>query len=146
MTTKKLSSYYGANRKVTSIVNLCSDGTTVQLTSTGYAKYLIPSTWVPSAWKTLVTRTGAGRVNFAALRVEDATSRVIKLRITIDGRVIFNATTASLTSQYAALVAIGNSGGLPQPIDFEKSLLIEGSSSLAESGVNVLPFVNYEEI
>jgi hypothetical protein len=93
--------------------------------------------------KTALSVTGRGRLNWAALYANDATPRTLRMKITVNGAVIRDYTSASISTANTGFVGVG--GGyyngttaanvFYQPIRFSESLLIEIASSRAESGV-----------
>lgn len=90
--------------------------------------------------KTAYSATGKGRVNFFAVGTNDATSRTIRIKVTVNGAsVVFDKTSTALTASGAMATAIGAvqaSGSYPtvfQPIDYTNGILIEFASSLTET-------------
>jgi len=91
--------------------------------------------------KTVLSITGAGCIDLLALTAEDATSRTLRAKLTIDGSVVFDSTSAANTTAFAGLGVVGCAlfisstvaGGTPDPTFFNKSLLLEVASSLTET-------------
>lgn len=104
--------------------------------------------------QTALSISGRGRVNLACLYQNDATSRTIRMKITLDGTVIKDHTSATSTTANKGFCGIGVCtyvGGpsvvIYQPVKFSSSLLIQIASSRIESGAgnDQLTFgVNYE--
>lgn len=102
-----------------------------------------------SVLKKTLEISGSGAVNFAAVSSGGATADTIRLKITLDSRVIVDSSigTASSNTGFAAIgtllidVANGVCNYGIQRIKFEKSLLVEFSGA-AGQGVNV--YVDYE--
>lgn len=92
--------------------------------------------------KTILSLSGSGVVSFLAVESVDATSRTHRLKVTLDGVVIFDATTGAIASTSAMLVAIGAlsqvAASAPsivtfEPMAFVSSLVIEYADSLSET-------------
>lgn len=87
---------------------------------------------------TLLTVTGQGILNIAAIYNKDATARTLRLQIVIDGVTVFDSTSASIaTAGGRGGVAVGYvsgsvlAGGAAVP--FNTSLVIKAASSLTET-------------
>lgn len=92
--------------------------------------------------------TGRGRLNLLTAYVADTTSRTVRIVLTIDGTVVFDATSSAITIPGDGMVAVGvvtsASGALEfQPIDFQQSMKVEIASSLTETD-KVTVGINYE--
>ena len=91
--------------------------------------------------KTALSITGRGRINWAALYCNDATARTLRMKITVDGAVIRDFTSASISTAYIGFVGLGGgffsgaaaAGVFYQPVRFGESLLIEIASSVTET-------------
>lgn len=93
--------------------------------------------------KTLLDVTGQGEVPYLVAHTKDTTSRTVRCRVTVDGIVIFDATTGAITTNNTGLIVSGttaanNTAGSNQfgngyPISFNASLLVEIASSLNET-------------
>ncbi len=90
--------------------------------------------------KTALSITGRGRMNWAAIYANDATARTLRMRITVDGSVIRDHTSASISAANTGFIGVGGgayNGGAPtifyQPIRFSEALLIEIASSVSET-------------
>jgi hypothetical protein len=88
--------------------------------------------------KTILSVSGSRvRLNYLQFNTNDSTSRTNRVRITIDGAVVFDSTATSAGS--ITYVAVGQIiGGTPasalfHPVDANNSLLIEYSSSVTET-------------
>jgi hypothetical protein len=89
-----------------------------------------------NALKTLLSLTGAGHISNLVLSTVDATARTMRLKITIDGVVAFDYTSASITSANtgAVICGAGNSAILSgDGFYFNTSFLVEAASNLAET-------------
>lgn len=91
---------------------------------------------------TVLSLSGKGVLSFAACSSQDATSRTHRMKITLDGVVIYDATTAATVQVGDWLIPIGSvcnhstlsPGVIYEPIVFNSSLLIEYASSISETG------------
>lgn len=92
--------------------------------------------------KTILSLSGSGVISLLAVESVDATSRTHRLKVTLDGVVIFDATSAAVASVSQVLSAIGGISyiiaSLPvavslEPLAFSTSLLIEYACSLTET-------------
>jgi len=87
----------------------------------------------------LINESGsAGEISHLALKTNDATARTIRVVVTIDGTVIFDRTSASVSTDNAGIFLAGqkNSGStiaLP-PIKYTNSKRVQYASSLTETG------------
>lgn len=88
---------------------------------------------------TLLNITGAGWVPLLNAASSDATARTVRMRVTVDGTVVFDATSATVGTAGRGIFAAGmvtNTGVVEQaqPIRFNTSLRVEAATSLAENG------------
>jgi len=104
--------------------------------------------WVSGVFQTVLSVTGPGTLNFAALRVSDT----LRLRIIRDGVTCYDQSGAF--NGFQALVGLGalvaSNDGQGQwltadfdPLDFNSSLLVEASNTATESGVAVEFLTNH---
>jgi len=102
-------------------------------------RVLLSGALTADTYKTMVSVTGAGVLNFASVQTVDATSRNIYCRITIDGTVVATRSSLTTITATAQVVAVGgymNSANGVVALDaipFNTSLLIEIKSSLTET-------------
>lgn len=91
---------------------------------------------------TVINRTGDGCVNFLAANSVDATARTIRMKVTIDGVAVFDATTNSIAAMHSGLVAVGGAeyyAGGPGfeyyfgRLEYDASFKVEIASSLTET-------------
>ena len=142
-----LSQFGGGNKPPKVIVNGQSSGGSVQTALSNLhvvpnAKVVLSGTLVANTLASICSVSGSGVVEFVCASTVDLTSRTIRLKVTIDGIVAFDATSADLTSAYYGIIAIGGGnstvGWAYSPTTFNTSLLIEVASSLSETDkVNV---------
>lgn len=138
---------------VATIVNYYSSGgvnSAAALTAGAAAncKLEVSGSLTAATLATAYSLTGRGRLNLFAVYTMDATPRTIRVKITIDGTVVFDATSSSISNSGYGVVPVGvlsgTTGSLAfQPIDFQTSCLIEYASDLTESG-KFTRVVNYE--
>lgn len=102
--------------------------------------------------KTILSLSGTGVISFMAMMSADATSRTHRLKVTLDGVVIFDATTAVTTTTTYVFSAIGtivntaastHSAPNFEPLSFNTSLLIEYADSLSETDGAYLAYRYY---
>jgi hypothetical protein len=146
---------------VSSIINRFSSGgvssTNVNASTTTNALEITAGSAyssTPGTLQTVLSVTGRGRVNLLTAYAKDATVRTIRLRITIDGAVAFDATTNSIGVGNTGLVAIGwltvsgsgtTTGLAFQPVDYQESILIEAASSVSnDAAANIGFTINRE--
>lgn len=111
--------------------------------STANALTALSGAMTANVLKTVVSVSGRGRVNWAGVTMHlDNTSRVMRMKVTIDNAVIVDG-SATLATQNTGLVVIGGGAGDFQPVDFSRSLRIEISSSLTETDKLTIGW-NYE--
>lgn len=130
--------FKGANGPVASIINNYSSGSAV----TGFSlisantKEELSGALTAATLKTMVTHTGRGRVNALVIYAKDSTARTLRCKVTVDGTVVFDATSGSAATLGFGMIVVGgavtNSVEF-QPIDYQESLLIEIASSLTET-------------
>lgn len=107
-------------------------------------KTSITGTLTANALVTALSHTGSGVISYFACYGTDATSRTHRVKITIDGTVVFDATSAAVASANTGVVAIGigSAGGFyaGDPIPYNTSLLVEYASSLGETGLTTFAY------
>lgn len=88
----------------------------------------------PNTLQTVLSHTGRGCLNVLNVYATNATPRTIRLRLTLDGNVVFDATSNSISVANTGMNVVGmlNTSFLDmQPLDYNESLLIEVASSVA---------------
>lgn len=90
---------------------------------------------------TVINRTGAGAVFFLAATVMDTTSRTVRIKVTVDGTVVFDATSNAITTVQTGMQVVGS--GLfysvtqffarPGYLEYDTSFKVEIASSLTET-------------
>lgn len=101
------------------------------------AKTALSGAMTANTLKTVLSATGAGTMHHFAGQFADGTLRTMRIKITVDGVVIFDYTSAANTTPSAIAAIIsgfsGTSTADETPIRFNSSLLIEAASSLSET-------------
>lgn len=105
------------------------------------AKQVLSGAMTAATLKTILSVTGSGSIDFLSARGMDATARTMRMKITIDGVVVFDYTSASIASATVnGAVFIGSGDGTGsvwsagiEPTLFNTSLLVEVASSLTET-------------
>lgn len=92
--------------------------------------------------KTILSLSGSGVISALGVESGDATSRTHRIKVTLDGVVIFDGTTAATTNAAIAFMVIGAINYLVtsvgavvtyEPLAFNTSLLVEYASSITET-------------
>ena len=128
----------GSTGPVTSIVNASSAATTAipiaSAANNANALTLLSGALTAGVLKTVLSATGRGRVGCAALwHTSDATTRTVRIKVTVDGVVVFDRTANNFSGNTAGLVAIGTVAGGLQWVEYRQSIKIEIASSLTET-------------
>ena len=96
---------------------------------------------------TVLSLSGRGAIGFLACGGVDATARTHRFRVTLDGAVIYDATSPSVVSINNWVMPIGcvintasYSHPVPEYLQFNSSLLIEYASSLSETAKTVFAY------
>lgn len=144
-----LAQFSGGNQSPKTIVNAfsTSGATAVPILLNGgealkLAKVVSVGSVTAGVLKTIVSVTGAGQIDFLSALSGDATARTLRVKVTLDGVVAFDSTTASVSIGGNGISVIGaapSAGGMPmvlQPVFFNASLLVEFASSVTETGIS----------
>ena len=100
--------------------------------------------------KTILSVTGRGALTYLDVGVKDTTSRTSRLRVTIDGTVVYDETNSAaalskIVVALGAMIDTFNGQGLDGvPLLFDASLLIEYASSLTETNKASIGYIYYE--
>lgn len=103
------------------------------------AKQVLSGALTANTLATALSITGAGELNIVGVAAVDATSRTLRLKVTLDGTSAFDCTSASNAIADRAIVAIGTVAAgstipwVPQKVQFKSSCLVEIASSLTET-------------
>ena len=151
-----ISQFIGSSRPPTSIVNATSTtGSTPDLYGAGAAATITSAVKVAysgaltaNTLVTVLSLTGQGVVLFAGCGSVDATSRTHRFKLTIDGVVVYDATTAAATAIYKGILVIGimNLGSVyllpvPDAVPFNSSFLLEYASSVSETAKTLFNYM-----
>ena len=134
-------------RSPTSLVNGFSDGglkstyiSRAQVGTSGAGKKILSGALTADTDKNILEITGSGSISYLGVQAEDTTSREVGIKVTIDGTVVFDADSATITALEAGIRAIGDvttiNYGRRNPsysIPFNVSLKVEIRSSKTET-------------
>lgn len=100
-------------------------------------KGILSGALTANVFSTILSITGKGFISFLGVGTRDATARQISLRVTLDGVVIFNAQSSSISGAGRGMIAIGTmysgTNYTPEYFTFNNSLLVEVASTLSET-------------
>ena len=146
------SQFLSGNRVPKQIKNVFSSGGTAQTIGNQVidgVRAILSGALTAGALKTVLSISGPGRINFCAAYTKDVATRSVRLKVTLDGTAVFDA-TVSCSSVSQGLIAIGMSYGCTsagtvtyQPVSFNNSCLVEISSSLSETD-SIAAAIDYE--
>lgn len=145
-------SQFGGSHVVISVVNGSSSGGVLRdlTTAAVIAKSILSGALTATVLATALNIAGRGALNFAAVAAVNATSRTMRLRITLDSVVVFDATSSVCTTTDSGIVGVGAfnyaagpANPLLQQAPFQSSCLVEIASSLTETNF-VKALLNYE--
>lgn len=118
--------------------------------------YVLSGACTANTLKTILSITGAGTISFLALAHVDATSRSSRVKITVDGVVVFDATSGASANNSMAVELIGAAQAISRfdaqnysyrihehDIDFNQSLLVEYATSITETDKTRFGYVYY---
>jgi hypothetical protein len=135
-----LSQFAGGARVPRAIINSFSTGggtIFAPFLSNGFTKKSTTGAVTANTLVTALSLTGSGVVNYFAAYSNDATSRTHRVRVTIDGTVVFDATSGACTTTGDGVMPIGNTQTsnftVYDQIPYNTSFLVEYASSLSET-------------
>lgn len=106
----------------------------------GQIMYGLSGALSADTWKTVLTVTGKGHIDFAAATVVDTTSRTIGIRLTINGVVYYERGSTPIITTNRGLTCVGMNlrdsymyGFAYQPIPFVGTMSLAIKSSLTET-------------
>lgn len=133
-----LSQFVGGNRPVKALTAEILSGPWVIPSSIGGARQGDVTCAVASTLYTVVSVSGAGALGFFSIRSKSTTSQAQRVKITLDGVVIYDQTGGASVTNLAGFIILGSvaSDGatyraITHKLSFTSSLLIEVSSSAA---------------
>ena len=143
-----LSQFIGGSRPPKTIVNGCSSGVLTLSVGINSAKSIASGATTADVLKTMLSISGAGAVKFLWLKKVDATPRTLRLKVTIDGVAVFDATSASDANANYGFLAVGSNidSSWPQleSVVFNSSLLVEAASSVTTETDKLTLYTIYE--
>lgn len=146
-----LTQFIGGERIASLVGTPVAAGTLQNICLYAGANSALSGAMTAATLKTALSITGRGRLNWTAVYTNDVTARTLRMKITVDGSVIRDYTSASISTVDTGFVGVG--GGyyngttgpraFYQPIRFSESLLIEIASSVTETDKATFAY-NYE--
>lgn len=137
-----LSQFTGGWRVTRSIINAYSSGgASVGSLGGGFTKPVLSGALTAATLKSLLTLSGAGELGYLDVRSTDATARTIRCQVKVDGLIVFDATTGTISASQNGMLIVGELGGSPSfapsptglPIRWNSSLEVLVASSLTET-------------
>ena len=132
--------FFALSKKTTAILNKDNTTSTYLVAVPSYLQNtpILSGSLTANTLSTLYSHTGSGSINFLALFVNDATSRSIRIKLTLDGNVVYDELSSTITTAYNGLKPIGiwdntNKILALEPIAYNESILVEISSTLTET-------------
>lgn len=140
------SALFGVERPPTSIVRWSSDAGTLGIliqANYGGEKTTLSGALTANTLKTVLNINGAGTLKTCAVQAKDATSRTLRLKITLDGNVVFDpGMSGAIAASGVSIIGVGGISFLGsagnyiltfERIPFNNSCLVEIASSLTET-------------
>lgn len=134
--TQQITNWYSSGSRISAA--------TIQATSqNNLAAVVAGGAYTAGVLQTVLQMTGPGTVPTLTIYAADATSRSIRARLTIDGVIVFDATSSVATLNFGMVIsgqtlagatAVANS----TQIQFAKSFLLEASSNLSEAAAGIV--------
>jgi hypothetical protein len=111
--------------------------TVTSIDSAAGAKLILSGALTANTLATALSVTGSGSLQYLSILSVDATSRTLRLVLTIDGVVTYDFTSAAIAAANTGGVIVGSglstlSGSL-EDMRFNSSLLVQVASSLSET-------------
>jgi len=143
-----LSQFTGGTRVLKALINKTStsgsftDMVPASIATISGAKTSTSPALTAGALATVLSLTGAGSVSFAACAGVNNTARSHRFKLTVDGVVVYDATTLVAAGYNQGILLIGSLAGdsgdnfrpIFDPVPYNTSFLLEYASSLTESG------------
>ena len=136
------SQFLGGVRPPKNIVNSCSTAgfTSFSVGTAALPKQILSGAVTAGTFKTVLSVTGQGSIDFLSFYQIDGTTRSASCRLTIDGTVVFNSSYAAISSSLNGGIAVGAVVqpasavfAIPQSVSFNNSFLVELTSTLSET-------------
>lgn len=118
----------------TQIVN--SDAVYTFNNNVANARSALSGAMTANTLKTLLSVTGKGSLKQLAIYTQDNTSRIIRVRVTVDGVVVWDKTSTAITAATTGFSIVGfvtSTGQYYGDMNFAKSVVVEVSSSVSET-------------
>jgi hypothetical protein len=151
MTTGNSSAILGGVRVPKALINATSTtGSSADtVTNNGSQqglKFVTSGALTAGVLATVLSISGAGQIPAFLCRGADATARTHRLKMTVDGVVVYDATTASVSATNRGIALVGFSTfnincTISDPVNFNKSLLIEYASSVTETDLTSFLYI-----
>lgn len=131
-------SQFAGQRPTRSITNGVSSSGWIaspSVSSTG-GRVLNSGALTANTLKTIFSATGGGVIHSLVVRSQDATSRTIRARLTLDGVVVFDSTSGAIATTGAGGLIVGGvtgSNASQSAAVFAASAVFEVASSLTET-------------
>lgn len=136
----------------TAIVNRYSSGGVVSAVAVGVqesnnAREVLSGALTAATLATALSVSGSGEVPWLSVYTKDATNRTVRVRVSVDGAVIFDATSASTTTPGTGMIVVGQVSAASYtvagavPLRFNTSLMVEIASSLTETDKVAIGYV-----
>lgn len=138
-----LSQFAGGNRPPKLLVqrNAVAGWTQTNISdSIAGAKNIFSGALTANTLATVLSISGAGELQYLSISPLDATTRTLRLALTIDGVLVYDYTSAAATSgpSYGGVIVGGfQSGAVPgiESLKFNSSVLVKIASSLTETNL-----------
>lgn len=138
----------GAN--TLSAFNIITDAT-VFTVNDGVLKVVATGALTANTLSTILSLSGKGVISYLGALPVDTTSRTHRFKVTLDGTVIYDATSSATTAVTRLMNVIGqiyqpaanSSVVVTEPIFFNTSLLIEYASSVSETAKTTIAYRYY---
>lgn len=97
---------------------------------------------------TVLSVTGAGVIEWLGMWQADATSRTMRMQVTMDGTIAYDSTSAASATALSGAIVIGGGGdngagvstAVTSLVQFKQSLVIKVASSLTETNLIVIGY------
>ena len=140
-----LSSLVGGSRTPRAIINRTSTtGATADTLDIGAGwgfRQVASGTLGAGTLADVLNITGGGELNFVVCQGVDATTRTHRFKLTLDGVVVYDATTAAVAAVRSGIVLVGGLSSISatpsmtvEKVTFNSSCLLQYASSLGETG------------
>lgn len=103
-----------------------------------------PADFSAGVLKTVIAITGGGVLKLLSVIKGNNTAKTVRIRVTIDGVVVFDSTTGGITRTQAGIQVVGfiaNNTSTYEQVPFYESLLVEVASSVTEASGPAIAYV-----